>query len=99
MTNTVNIYDPGWIFFFSFFLILNLFFAYHHYTYHKTTGSVTKYVQQNVYKFQKAGSDTWRSMADTGNMFADGLRNLMPVGKVGEEAAGVAPEAAELAVL
>ena len=59
MANTVNIYDPGWIFFFVFFLVLNFFLAYHHYKYHKTTGSVVKYVQQkiNFRKTQEVAKD------------------------------------------
>ena len=50
----VNIYDPGWIFFFIFFLTINFFLIWHHYMYHNTTGSVVKYVQQNLYnKFKR----------------------------------------------
>ena len=82
MTNTVNIYDPGWIFFFSFFLILNLFFLYHHIRNHQTKGSVIKYVQQNIPKFQKA-KEVWRNMTDAGNMFTEGLANLKPEGTGG----------------
>lgn len=50
----VNIYDPGWIFFFIFFLTINFFLIWHHYMYHNTTGSVVKYVQQTLNKFKGA---------------------------------------------
>ena len=73
MVDIVNIYDPGWIFFFIFFIVFNMFLLYHVFKYHSTTGSVVKYVQQKLYTFRR-GPDVARKYSQTpasGGVLAD----------------------------
>ena len=37
MSKNINIYSPSWIFFFTFFLVFNIFMIYHHFKFKKET--------------------------------------------------------------
>ena len=69
---TVNIYDPGWIFFFIFFLVFNIFLLLHHMTHYNTTKNVVKFVKKQNLSDYRESSSSVRGIKDSGGLISGG---------------------------